>query len=411
MPDDPRRRAERVTPFGTYCWISHRGHGVCGRHHWHSGRDPGFVVEARDRADKDVHMTATLGAGGGPEWTPVSSVANPWGEIPIFLDDARVSPRVEQYMARVREVSARRDCVSHRHHYVAQAYLRAWSPDGKRVRALHMRTGADRFQSVKDTCVSEGFYRVTDEDGQQHHQVEAMLAVIDDEAATMLDYFRRWEFGDDVEFDHFMSLAVVTAFQANRTPQQRRLIEEWAMWQSARVGQPATGITTELHVDTLFRSVYRAADQFTTRQLELWDDPRGRFITSDQPVMMSDEGNEPPSMMTSHYVWWPISPTRMVAFSRDLTGKKVEHRVLSRRDVSRVRTTVIRNAESIIVALPDDEDLPAGRVLPRRPQLRVDCEPVDLARRECRLRFGRGYGARQLDFACRPLCALRDAPT
>ncbi|MCW1100072.1 DUF4238 domain-containing protein [Streptomyces sp. RS2] len=87
------------------------------------------------------------------------------------------------------------------------------------------RKGLDRPLGLRDTCVRENFYRVTDPQGAPHNQAEAMLSVIDDESARLLRLLRSWEPGDDLAFDDFMSLAVVLAFQRNRTPQCKRLLE------------------------------------------------------------------------------------------------------------------------------------------------------------------------------------------
>jgi len=98
----------------------------------------------------------------------------------------------------------------------------------------------------------------------------------------------------------------------------------------------------------------------------------------------------------------------MVVLSRDLQGHKVVHRVADRKDVDEVRSTFVRGAESAIIALREDRDLPAGKQLRRKPQLQVDCEPVDAKASKCRMRFGWGYGTETLDQTCRPLCAMAE---
>ncbi|MEV4159301.1 DUF4238 domain-containing protein [Nonomuraea dietziae] len=317
-----------------------------------------------------------------------------------------VDPRVEAYMSRVAEVATKRDCVSRRHHYVPQSYLRAWSPDRKRVRVLDTRNGIDKLRGLRDTCVEENFYRVTDGRNRQHNQVEAMLAVIDDEMAALLETLRRWSPGDDIQFSEFMSLAVVVGLQRNRTPQARRHLASMSGWLTQRAGQPEQKLSTDYYVDVLFRALYEAADQLSTRQLEMWDDPRGRFITCDQPVLFSQNASgTPPSMNTSRYVWWPISPHRLIVFSQKHQGQKVVHRTVERRGVDDVRKVYIRGAESAIIALPEDRDVPSGKRLHRRPQLQIDCKPLE--ERKCGLRFGwGGHATNPLDHACRPLCAM-----
>ncbi|MFH9826686.1 DUF4238 domain-containing protein [Streptomyces bobili] len=341
------------------------------------------------------------------EWKLVSRVANPWGQVPVSGGGQAVNPRVQEYMANVAAAAARRDCVSRRHHYVPQAYMKAWSPDGKRVRVLDTINGFDRLRGLRDTCVRENFYRVTDPLGAPHNQAEAMLSVIDDETARLLRLLRGWEPDDDMDFDDFMSLAVVLAFQRNRTPQRRRLLEAQDTWMRKRALQETPTLTTTGFVGSLFHSAYGAADEHSTRQLELWDDPQARLITSDQPVILStDASGRAPSTLTSQYLWWPISPSRLLALSQNLQPQKIVHRILARREVDRLRAAVIRNAEAAVIALPQDTDLPAGRSLRRRPQLSVDCTPIDPKARRCRIELGTGYGAETLDRTCRPLCAM-----
>ncbi len=360
----------------------------------------GGGTEAAHGAFDQLHNAAV-------EWTVVGSTPNPWGRVPVSAGGRSLVPRVEEYMARAWEAATRRDCVSRRHHYVPQSYLRAWSTDGRRVRVLDTRNGADRTQGLRDTCVEQDFYRVTDSTDTRHNQVEAMLAVIDDETARLLRLLRSWSPGDDVAFDDFMSLAVVVALQRNRTPQTRRFLIATSEWSARRAGQPAQHLTNDYFVDSLFRSAYEAADQFSTRQLELWDDPRGRFITCDQPVVLSPgPAGAPPGMDTSPHVWWPITPTRLLLFSNTPQGQKIVHRVATRRQVEQVRQAFVRGAESAVIALPGDLDLPSGRKLAKRPQLQVGCQPIDVEARKCRIGFTWGYHRGVQDEACRTICAL-----
>ncbi|HCU52494.1 MAG TPA: hypothetical protein DGG94_22320 [Micromonosporaceae bacterium] len=230
----------------------------------------------------------------------MKKVANPWGIVPMMGGGQSVSPRVREYMDRVWEESKKRDCLSRRHHYVPQAHLRAWSPDGKRVRALHTANGTDKLLGLRDVCVKENYYQVTDSSDVLHNQVEAMLAVIDGETAHLLRRLNQWSPGDDIAVEEFMSLAAVMAFQRNRTPQARRFLTEMSSWQERRVNQPAVEYPNDVFVDVLFRTTYGEADEFPTRQLELWDDPKGRFITCDQPILLSPgAGGTPPSTLHS----------------------------------------------------------------------------------------------------------------
>lgn len=340
------------------------------------------------------------------EWKLVGTVPNPWGQVPVSDNGKSVVATVAGYMSRVREKASRRDCISRRHHYVPQSYLRAWSPDGRRVRVLDTRNGTDRLQGLRHTCVRENFYRFT-KGGDAHNQAEAMLAVIDDETARLLRTLHSWAPGEDFNFDDFMSLAVILAFQRNRTPQMRRHLAAIDTWQRDRAAQTIRPLTADSHVKAMFDSAFLAADEHSTQQLEVWDDPRGRFITSDQPVQRSSEaGQDYASTTTGSSLWWPISPVRLVVLSSDLQGAKVVHRIVNRQTVDRVRREVVRGSESAIIAKPTDFDLPVGKRLGRRPQLQVDCSPVAPAARKCRIRFAWGHGTSTVDRACDPLCAM-----
>jgi hypothetical protein len=343
------------------------------------------------------------------DWQVITSVPNPWGQVPMTGGGGSVTDRVREYMDRVRAEGAKRDCVSRRHHYVPQPYLRRWSDDGKRVRVLNTGDGWDRTLGLRDVCVKENYFRVTGANDEQHNQVEAMMAVIDSETATLLHRLNQWIPGDDLDYEEFMSLAIVMAFQRNRTPQSRRFLTTMAQWHEHRAGQDHVDLINDDFVDGMFRNVYNAADQISTRQLQLWDDPRGRFITCDQPVQMStDSPKQPPSMVHSRYLWWPISPHRVLVLDNFPAGVKTVHKIASAREVEDLRAAYIRGAESMIIALKGDTKLPAGKRLARRPQLQVDCQPVDVQAAKCRMRMAWGHGSKTIDNACRPLCAMAE---
>ncbi|HCT80663.1 MAG TPA: hypothetical protein DGG94_22315 [Micromonosporaceae bacterium] len=76
------------------------------------------------------------------------------------------------------------------------------------------------------------------------------------------------------------------------------------------------------------------------------------------------------------------------------------------KEVEQLRTAYIRGAETMITAPTGDVNLPSGVRLAKRPQLQVDCTPVDKAAGKCRLRHGWGYGAAVIDRVCQPLCAM-----
>lgn len=352
-------------------------------------------------------MKESNATGGKMDWEFAGVVPNPWGEITATAGGEVVVPKVREYMDKIGQIAKKRDCSSRRHHYVPQAYLRSWSADGKRVRVLDLRRGTDGLRGIRDTCVRENFYRVPDVKNNPHNQVEAMLAVIDEEAARLLRIFKAWTPGDDVLLEDFMSLAVIMAFQYSRTPQIRRYFENQRSWLIERAGQPYKEFTTTNFVDFIFRSTYQLADQFSIRQMEIWDDPKGRFITSDRPIFMSQDGKySKPSLVNSRHVFWPLSPRRIIVMSSINYGVKVRHFSLSRAKVDEIRGSVIKNAEEVVVATPGDWNLPAGKIRKKRPQMHIECEPLRSGK-ECGIRMTWWHGSDTIDRACKPLCAMK----
>jgi hypothetical protein len=72
----------------------------------------------------------------------------------------------------------------------------------------------------------------------------------------------------------------------------------------------------------LFKAMWDAADVLIRRQIEVWDDPKARFMTCDAPVLVPFVRNERPGIMDATYVVWPVSPRRVVALSTNDVGEK-----------------------------------------------------------------------------------------
>jgi hypothetical protein len=158
-------------------------------------------------------------------------------------------------MADVIAQSRRRDAVSKRHHYVPKGYLKAWSPDGKRVEVVDTVTGTQKFQGLGDTCVKENFYQLFDADGA-HNQAEKMMSVLDDELVRVVRILLALQPGDDLSFEDFMSFGHMITLQRTRTPQTRRLMSAWGDWiaqQTWRPGtRPFTATSPVWHLSSLF---------------------------------------------------------------------------------------------------------------------------------------------------------------
>lgn len=77
-----------------------------------------------------------------------------------------------------------------------------------------------------------------------------------------------------------------------------------------------------IHIQLLFTSMWHAADVMTTRSIEVWDDPEGRFWTCDMPVLVPFLNTKRPALMAAPYILWPVSPHRVVALMNAPSGKK-----------------------------------------------------------------------------------------
>lgn len=337
------------------------------------------------------------------EWTFVRELRNPWGIIPVTAGGQSLTDRAKAYMARVETEAAKRDCTSKRHHYVPKSYMRAWSPDGRRVWVLDTATGQTRLQGLSDTCVSENFYNVQGpEGGPKHSQVERMMAVLDDELAQMLALYRKLSPGDDFSFEDFMTLGHMVVLARNRTPQRRRLMgvrsdfmQRHQLPDRLRIDPVAIKVTAEGHVLAMFEAMFDAADIMTTRWLEIWDDPRGRFVTSDSPVQTARDTYVCKGLDNAPRVWWPISPTRAICLVNDPeSDAKAVFKRAGTATVSEVNTAMVRGRERFIIATEEQlTALPVGKPLRKRPQAHMRCEPWGPPEGKCRVGMRECYAA------------------
>lgn len=316
-------------------------------------------------------------------WEVVSSVRNPWGRVPLTDGGQVLAGGARAYMDRLLAQQHATDSESRRHHYVPKAYLREWSFDGKRVWTLDTVTGHVKPLGIADVCVKENFYRVTGPNGAPHNRVELMFGVVDTELRRVQRLLTSLEDPEGLEFDDLLGLCVSMALQRMRTLQERRLFVQRNRWLAAQNSDQNPVITDDttdphriagMHTEMLFKGMWDSADLLTTRQIELWHDPLGRFMTCDAPVFLPFRRNVRSSLLAAPYVIWPISPNRVVALSNNLVGEKVSIREAKGPLVGMVRQAVEQGRERLIFASEEQVDrLPKGKKFYRRAQSRLRC--------------------------------------
>lgn len=316
------------------------------------------------------------------DWSVVKTVRNPWGQIPLTAGGRSLPGRAQQYVGELRRQAAAADPVSRRHHYVPKTYLKAWSFDGRRIWAFDTTTGVTKPLGLADVCVKENLYRVVGADGHPHNRVELLFGVVDAELRRVQQLFATLEDPDSLEFDDLIGLGLSMATQRMRTIQEQRLslqYNKWLVAQNSEQHKPfedennpyrTSGIMTEL----LFDSMWSAADVLTMRQIEVWDDPEGRFMTCDAPVQVPLRSTLRPDLVSAPYVIWPVSPHRVVALSNDLVGEKAVIRQADGKRMGIVRRALEDGRERMIFASGDQRHrLPQAKQFRRRVQSHFRC--------------------------------------
>lgn len=323
-----------------------------------------------------------LGADDLGGWQIVKSVPNPWGKIPLTAGGKSLTQPMKDYVARLAETSGQPDNSSRKHHYVPRAYLRAWSFDNKRIWTHDTATGVVKPLGLRAVCMAENFHRVVGGDGEPHNRVESLFTIVENELVRVQRLLNALDDPADLEFDDLMGLGLSMAVQRMRTLQERRLMSQHSAWLAAQNANDFTYLhdgaadpyrLAGMHTEAVFAGMWDAADLLTTRYIEIWHDEQGRFTTCDAPVLVPMRGNKSPGLNNAPFVFWPISPNRVVALSHDSTGLKGTLRAATNREVGVVRRCVEQGRERMIFASAEQRDRLDGKVYRRRTQVHLRC--------------------------------------
>jgi hypothetical protein len=251
------------------------------------------------------------------------------------------------------------------------------------VWALNTASGVVKPIGLASACVAEDFHRVTGASGEPHNRVELMFGVVDTELRRVQQLFNELRKAEDLTFNDLLALGVSVAVQRMRTRQQRRLRQQEAAWLAAqndrdfrqlRDSSEDPHLVAGFHTQLLFQAMWEAADVMTTRQIEIWEDQQGGFVTCDAPVLVPFVSGARPGLLSAPYIAWPLSPRRAVVLTNELDGSKAIMRSATSRMVATLRTDAVRGREQMIFANEDQfRHLPVGKRLSRRAQMRFRC--------------------------------------
>ncbi len=339
-------------------------------------------------------------------WT-VSSVRNPWGQVPHTAGGQSLTDSARKLADRLHDRPNAENMKNvRRHHYVPQGYLRRWSFDNRRVWTLDTVAGKFSAIGVKDLCVEENFHRVVGPDGNPHNAVETMFTSVDEELCRVQKMFDQLREPDSLTLDDYQILCVVIAAQRIRTKQQRRVHSQYAEWLAAQAPSMKSWFDLDdplfasgIHTEGVFRALWSAADVLLGRQIEIWEDPSARFPTCDAPVLVPFIKGRRPPLLSAHQIIWPLSPNRVVVLSNDLVGEKAVIRQASSKQVGTVRDAVLQGRERMVVAgVTQREQLARYRLYGgRRVQVELRCsertpQGERVAAGGCCVRFREWFG-------------------
>jgi len=301
-------------------------------------------------------------------------------DLQALIEQLPMSPELKQQL-----LSA---CLGARdarlHHYVPQAYQRAWA-QGRTVLVWDTLEGRVFRASPRVMMAGADYFQAIGPDRKKHRMIEGLLSFVDGQYARLIGAIRSTgQLPRDEE--ERASLGYILALQAMRVAQRRRVYNDMADYLAKLVASPGlreTGLDpndfiveahNNAHIGIMSDVATTVMPDWVAREWLLYTARHPVIVTSDNPVMYTDYEGDPVGMQTAASVFFPISPTQLLVLAADrnfgarelpASGailKEAERRVIRTRD-----RWIIGHPEQLFFARR------RGRTIPRRAQLKLEC--------------------------------------
>jgi len=215
-----------------------------------------------------------------------------------------------------------------RHHYVAQHYLRRWSPDGKRVVVMRVPVSDGYFVAgIRDLAVESNLYAIETPDGLNQMVERDITRPVDGAFSAAIDALLAGDFDSVKPSD----LLAAVAFQFVRGPQQREQLDYVAtelervqerfsrLFKGEKVDEAVIAAISRKPprnewVASLLRSLQHMTGVFAQMRWHFVFFEEAMLVTSDSPISQwrRDDLDDPDrgmGPMSVDEVRFPLAPT------------------------------------------------------------------------------------------------------
>lgn len=187
---------------------------------------------------------------------------------------------------------------SERHHLVSQGYLRAWRPDGEtvRVRAVILPRTEPKLIGIDHLCVKPHWLSVTGDDGERDDTLETQLGIFEGNALPLLRAFAATGFAPATGRINIAYLVTSLAIRGTTLRGDLRAegiaageqylaenpdaVQDPIRWEQEQHASGDLALLTSFELIAPHHAAWLASMHWA-----LYRDPRGGFMTADQPVV------------------------------------------------------------------------------------------------------------------------------